>query len=143
MPGGATLGGAWPQSELLDALVTVGDARLAVDLRGGGLRELTGGGWAVLDGYPSGTVPKGRRGGVLLPWPNRLRDGRWRWNGHDLQLEVVSPEKPNAMHGLVSFQPWAVLASADDTVTVGTLVEPRSGYPFRLAAAIDYVLSAD
>jgi galactose mutarotase-like enzyme len=143
MPGGATLGGAWPQSELLDALVTQGDARLAVDLRGGGLRELTVGGWAVLDGYPSGTVPKGRRGGVLLPWPNRLRDGRWHWNGHDLQLDVTSPETPTAIHGLVSWQPWTVLATEDDAVTVGALVEPRPGYPFRLAAALDYRLAPD
>jgi aldose 1-epimerase len=97
----------------------------------------------VLDGYPAGTFPSGRKGGVLLPWPNRLRNGRWTWEGQDLQLDVVSPEQPNAMHGLVSFQPWSVLASADDSVTVGTLVEPRSGYPFRLAAAIDYALSAD
>jgi aldose 1-epimerase len=43
----------------------------------------------------------------------------------------------------VSFQPWSVLAGGDDAVTVGTLVEPRSGYPFRLAAAIDYTLRAD
>jgi galactose mutarotase-like enzyme len=143
MPGGATLGGAWPQAELLDALVTQGDARLAVDLCGGGLRELTVGGWHVLDGYPSGTVPKGRRGGVLLPWPNRLRNGRWSWQGRDLQLDVTSPESPNAIHGLLSWQPWTVLATEDDAVTVGTVLEPRPGYPFRLAVAIDYRLAAD
>jgi aldose 1-epimerase len=143
MPGGATLGGAWPQSDVLDALVVQGDARLAVDLRGGGLRELVVGDWHVLDGYPAGAVPHGRRGGVLLPWPNRLRDGRWSWRGSDLQLEVTSPTTPVAIHGLVSAQPWSVLATQDDAVTVGTLVEPRSGYPFRLAAALDYRLAAE
>jgi aldose 1-epimerase len=136
-------GRPWPATGPIEVQLRSGEARLAVDLRGGGLRRLDVGGWDVLDGYEEGEVPIGRRGGVLLPWPNRLRDGRWRWNEADLQLDVVSPEKPNAMHGLVSFQPWSVLASADDTVTVGTLVEPRSDYPFRLAAAIDYVLSAD
>src|SRR3954454_5771526 len=117
MPGGATLGGAWPQSELLDALVTQGDARLAVDLRGGGLRELTVGGWAVLDGYPSGKRPKGRRGGVLLPWPTRPAAGGWRCTGHALQLEVTAPERPTPIHALVSWQPWTVLATEDDAVT--------------------------
>ena len=33
----------------------------------------------VLDGYPSGAVPEGWRGAVLVPWPNRVRGGRWTW----------------------------------------------------------------
>jgi aldose 1-epimerase len=132
---------SWPPTEPRDAEVTVGDARLTVDLRGGGLRELVVGDWHLLDGYPSGTVPAARRGGVLLPWPNRLRGGRWHWRGRDLQLDVVSADVPNAVHGLVTAQPWTVLAETEDAVTVGTVVEPRSGYPFRLAAAIDYELT--
>jgi aldose 1-epimerase len=133
----------WPATEPRDVEVSAGTARLAVDLRGGGLRELVVGDWHVLDGYPSGTVPAARRGGVLLPWPNRLRGGTWRWADRDLQLDVVSEQSPNAVHGLVTAQPWAVLERSDDAVTVGTVVEPRAGYPFRLAAAVDYELTAD
>jgi aldose 1-epimerase len=133
----------WPATEPTEVTVTSGSAELTVDLRGGGLRALTVGTWNVLDGYEPGAVPSGRRGGVLLPWPNRIRDGRWTWQGRTLQLEVASAEKPTANHGLVSAQPWQVLDEAADRVTVGTVVEPRSGYPFRLAAAIDYSLTAD
>jgi aldose 1-epimerase len=97
----------------------------------------------VLDGYPAGTVPSGRKGGVLLPWPNRLRDGRWTWRGRSLQLDVASPEKPHASHGLLSWQPWAVLEQATADVSVGTVVEPRPGYPFRIAAALDYDLTPE
>jgi aldose 1-epimerase len=134
---------AWPATEPTEIHVTAGDARLAVDLSGGGLRALTVGGWDVLDGYDPGRVPSGRRGGVLLPWPNRIRDGQWTWEGRKLQLDIASTSKPTAIHGLVSAQPWQVLDSAADRVTVGTVVEKRSGYPFRLAAAIDYVLQPD
>ena len=42
-----------------------------------------------------------------------------------------------------SAQPWQVLAQDAGSVSVGTLVEPRSGYPFRLAAAVDHALSGD
>lgn len=133
----------WPPTEPTEVRLSAGDAALAVDLRGGGLRELTVGDWHVLDGYPAGTVPRGRRGGVLLPWPNRLRDGRWNWRGRDLQLDVASPGSPNATHGLVSWQPFTVLRQQDDVVTVGAVVEPRPGYPFRLAAALDHVLAPD
>ena len=136
-------GQAWPSAEPVDTVLVRGGARLAVDLRGGGLRELVADGWHVIDGYPAGAVPHGRRGKVLLPWPNRLRDGRWQWRGADLQLEVSSPASPNAVHGLLSWQPFSVLAATDDAVTVGTLVEPRPGYPFRLGVALDYRLDPD
>ena len=131
---------AWPATEPTEVEITAGDARLAVDLRGGAVRTLTTGGRELLDGYPAGTVPSGSRGRVLLPWPNRIREGRWSWGGRDLQLELAGSDKPTAMHGLVGWQPWSVLESRDDAVTVGTVVEPRSGYPFRLAAAIDHTL---
>ncbi|WP_091368262.1 aldose epimerase [Geodermatophilus telluris] len=133
---------AWPPTEPTGVELVSGDARLAVDLRGGGLRALTVGEWEVLDGYPAGSVPAGRRGGVLLPWPNRLRDGRWTWEGRQLQLDTAGPDKP-AAHGLVTWQQWSVLARHSDALTVGTVVEARPGYPFRLAAAVDTHLTPD
>ena len=131
----------WPRSEPIEVRLTAGGADLVVELRGGGLRSLTVGDWDLLDSYPPGTVIEGWPGAVLLPWPNRIRDGRWTWEGRELQLEVVSPEAPTAIHGLVAWQSWSVLASAEDGVTVGTVVEPHPGYPFRLAAAVDYRLA--
>ena len=141
-PGATPDAEPWPTTEPLGAWLERGDARVAVDLRGGGLRRLAVGDWDVLDGYPTGVVPKGRRGGLLLPWPNRLRDGRWSWEGADLQLDTAGPGG-HAMHGLLSWQPFDVLSRTQDTVTVGTVLEPRSGYPFRLAVALDYRLDPD
>jgi aldose 1-epimerase len=80
---------------------------------------------------------------VLVPWPNRVRDGRWAWEGRELQLDLHSLEQPHAMHGLVAWQPWSVLAQDGDEVTVGTTVGPHPGYPFRLAVALDYALAPD
>ena len=131
---------AWPATEPTEVAIAAGDARLVVDLRGGGMRTLTVGDRELLDGYPAGTVPGASRGRVLLPWPNRIRAGQWTWEGRELQLELAGPDKPTAMHGLVGWQPWAVLEQSGDAVTVGTVVEARSGYPFRLAAAIDHTL---
>ncbi|MCF6735802.1 aldose 1-epimerase family protein [Blastococcus sp. KM273129] len=134
---------AWPETDRTEVELTAGDAVLAVDLRGGTLRRLAVGTWEVLDGYPAGEVLPGWRGATLVPWPNRLRHGRWSWQGAELQLDVRSPEEPHAIHGLVTWQPWTVLAEADGSVTVGTTVEPQPGYPFRLAVAVDHALAAD
>jgi aldose 1-epimerase len=133
----------WPATEPTEVVLRAGDTRLAVDLRGGGPRRLVVSDWDVLDGYPAGTATEGFRGAVLLPWPNRVRNGRWAWQGRDLQLDVPSPEQPHALHGLVAWQPWTVLETGPASATVGTTVEPHPGYPFRLAAAVDYGLTAD
>ena len=132
----------WPRSEPTDVRLTAGGADLVVDLRGGGLRRLAVGDWELLDTYPPGTVAEGWPGAVLLPWPNRIRDGRWTWQGRELQLQVTAPETPTAMHGLVAWQSWSVVSAEEDGVTVGTVVEPHPGYPFRLAGALDYRLAA-
>ncbi|MGY1724057.1 aldose 1-epimerase family protein [Blastococcus sp. SYSU DS0533] len=131
-----------PDPDRTEVELAAGDATLAVDLRGGTLRRLAVGGWEVLDGYPAGEVLPGWRGATLVPWPNRLRHGRWNWRGTELQLDVRSPEEPHAIHGLVTWQPWAVLAEAHGSVTVGTTVEPQPGYPFRLAVAVEHALTA-
>ena len=133
----------WPPTEPSDVVLAAGDARLAVDLRGGGLRRLVVDDWDVLDGYPAGAVPAGWRGAVLVPWPNRVRDGRWSWHDRELQLDVHSVDQPNAMHGLVAWQPWQVLERGQTSTTVGTTLEPHPGYPFRLAVAVDYELGPD
>ena len=87
--------------------LAAGDALLAVDLRGGGMRRLVVGEWDVLDGYPAGAVTEGRGASCSLPWPNRVRNGRWTWRGRDLQLDMRSREQPNALHGLVACQQWS------------------------------------
>jgi aldose 1-epimerase len=133
----------WPSTEPTEVVLSAGDARLAVDLRGGGMRRLVVGDWDVLDGYPARAVTEGWPGAVLVPWPNRVRDGRWSWRGRDLQLDLRSPAEPNAIHGLVAWQPWAALAQSSAAATVGTTLEPHPGYPFRLAVAVDYALNPD
>jgi aldose 1-epimerase len=133
----------WPETAPTEVALAAGNARLAVDLRGGGMRRLAVGEWELLDGYAAGTVAEGWRGAVLVPWPNRVRNGRWTWQGRELQLDIHSPDQPHALHGLVCWQPWKVLDTAADRTTVATTVEPHPGYPFRLAAAVDYALAPD
>jgi len=133
---------SWPEADTTEVELTAGNATLSLDLRGGTLRRLTVGDGEVLDGYPPGTVLPGWRGAVLVPWPNRVRDGRWTWEGEQLQLDVHSPDEPHAIHGLLSWQPWTVLRRSDRSVTLGTTVAPHPGYPFRLQVAVDTVLDA-
>jgi galactose mutarotase-like enzyme len=115
--------------------------RVAVVLLGGGLRSYEVAGRELLDGFPSGGEPTRGRGQVLAPWPNRIKDGSYEFDGRQLQLELTEPEHGNAIHGLVRGETWSVAAAAPDRVRLNYPLEPQPGYPFSLALGIDYGLS--
>src|SRR5271169_3475767 len=68
---------------------------------GGGLRSYSVGGRELLDGYGADEMSSSGRGQVLIPWPNRLEDGSYEFNGCRYQLPLNEPEHRNAIHGLV------------------------------------------
>lgn len=110
---------------------------------GGGLRRYRAGGREVLDGYAEDEMCSGGRGAPLLPWPNRLADGRYEWRGRTYQLALSEPATSTAIHGLTRWQPWQVLASSTDGITVGHHLLPHPGYPWSLEVAITYRLGDD
>lgn len=46
---------------------------------------------------------------VLFPFPNRIRAGRYSWDGKDYQLPQDDPAKANAIHGFAVRHPWRVV----------------------------------
>ncbi|HWC34851.1 MAG TPA: aldose 1-epimerase family protein [Mycobacteriales bacterium] len=99
---------------------------------GGGLRTYTAAGLDVLDGYPPDAMCDGARCQTLVPWPNRVQDGRWRWDGADQQLAITEPEQHNAIHGLVRWLAWDLVEHSDSSVTLSCVCAPQPGYPWRL-----------
>lgn len=119
------------------------DQRAVVVEVGGGLRAYSAGDRDVLEGYAVDEMPRAGRGQVLLPWPNRIRDGRYEFDGVRHQLALTEPEHANAIHGLVSWAPWRVREREPHRIVLELVVHPQPGYPFTLEAAIEYGLSAD
>lgn len=79
-------------------------------------------------------------GKVLIPWPNRVRDGRWTHAGHTCQLEVNDPVHHTALHGLLCTTAHQPVARSRSSVTLGATVAPSDGYPFRLDTQVTYRL---
>ena len=117
--------------------------RAVVVTRGGGLRAYSADGREILDGYPAGEPSPSGRGQVLIPWPNRLEDGIYEFDGRRHQVPVNEPERGNAIHGLVRDARWSVAEHEPHRVVVEHLLEPQPGYPFALSIRIDYTLSPD
>ncbi len=119
------------------------DQRVALDEVGGGIRSYTARGREVLDGYPAGQPSPSGRGQVLIPWPNRLEDGSYEFDGQRHQLELNEPENGNAIHGLVRWEPWTVAEREPHRVVMEHTLSSQPGYPFTLELSIEYALATD
>jgi aldose 1-epimerase len=118
-----------------------GDQRAVVVEVGGGLRTYRVDGHAVIDGYAEHEQCSSGRGQVLLPWPNRLEDGSYEFDGRRHQLPLDETERQNAIHGLVRWSAWRPAEAEPSRVVVEHTLHPRPGYPFLLELAIEYALS--
>ena len=120
-----------------------GDQRAMLDEVGGGIRSYAAHGRELLDGYPAGQPSPSGRGQVLIPWPNRLEDGSYEFDGQRHQLELNEPENGNAIHGLVRWEPWTVGEREAHRVVMENVLAPQPGYPFTLRLSIEYALALD
>jgi aldose 1-epimerase len=120
-----------------------GGQRAVVVEVGGGLREYEVDGQPVLDGYSFDSMADGGRALPLMPWPNRLADGQYEFQGRHLQLAIDDIARNNAMHGLTRTMNWIVGERAADRVRMELTLHPRQGYPFTLELSIEYALAAD
>lgn len=123
--------------------LSLGDQRVVVVEVGGGLRAYAAGDWEVLEGYGEDAMASGGRGQALLPWPNRIADGRYRFGGRDLQLALSEPVRQNASHGLVRFANWTAAERSERHLLMEHRLHPQPGYPFTLALSIAYALSEE
>ena len=120
-----------------------GPYRAVVTSVGATLRGLSFRERPVADGFGERDRSTFGRGQVLAPWPNRLRDGRYRFSDRDLQLPLDEPERGNAIHGLVRWQEWTVEDARPDRVTLRHVIWPRDGYPFLVELAVTYTLDGE
>jgi aldose 1-epimerase len=121
--------------------IRLGEQRATIVEVGGGIREYSVGERAVLEPYPLEQMCDGAHGMPLIPWPNRLRDGRYSFDGQDYQLALTEPEAGNAIHGLLRWRNWAALERSEERVVVGTRLHPLQGWPFPLDVSIAYTLT--
>jgi aldose 1-epimerase len=100
---------------------------------GGGLRTYRVAGAEITDGYaPDELCPAGA-GQILAPWPNRIRDGQYTFQGDRHQLPLTEPTRHNAIHGLVNWSRWERTAGTADSVTLTLEMPAQPGYPWPLS----------
>ncbi len=118
---------------------------------GGGIRSYQLDGEDILDGFSQEEVCPAGSGQILAPWPNRLGEGRFEWNGTAYQTAITEVAKNNAIHGLVRWANWVLPEpeTLHSPWTPGTPVEhllvghrlyPQPGWPWALELRVAYRL---
>lgn len=97
----------------------------------------------VLPFDPASSIGLGYQGRTLAPWPNRISDSRYSFGG--VTYDVPCNERGNgtALHGMVSFMPWVLQASAPDTASFTLDLPATAFYPFDVRLLVRYLLDPE
>ncbi len=127
-----------------------GDAFSVVPQFGACLLDLQFNHLSVLDGYatPSELIEnKWSKNIILLPYPNRLRDGRYTHEGKTHQFDLTSADTQNSIHGFGKDAPMQVDSVWNNAEEAGITCSwqhdgSHAAYPFRFTAQITTILRA-
>src|SRR5690242_3535026 len=109
--------------------LTQGELRLKVAPWGASLRGL----WREMpngeraDMVTSYTGKQGKVGGqgdVLIPFPGRVRSGKYTFLGETYQLDLSDKEGPNAIHGFLRAKVWETVEQGPRNVRFVTTLSP-------------------
>jgi aldose 1-epimerase len=117
--------------------------RAVVTESGATLRVLEHAGRPLLHGFPDDQMSSAGRGQLLMPWPNRVRDGVYTFDGRDQRLGLTEPTLANAIHGLVRWAAWTPEEHGTTSVSLSYRLMAQSGYPWTLDLHALYDLSAE
>lgn len=110
---------------------------------GAALRALTVDGVDLVPRYPDDVPTPAASGVVLVPWPNRIRDGKYTFEGVERQLAISEPALGNASHGLLRFGTYQPAEESKERLVLTADVVPQTGYPFHLRTRVTFTLLPD
>ena len=63
-------------------------------------------------------LPASYQGCVLFPFPNRLENGRYKFNGKKYQLPINEIDRNNQLHGFVNIYKFNCLKKSKSSITL-------------------------
>ena len=121
--------------------ISHGPWQAIVTEQGATLRSLHYEGTDVIKSFDADQSPTSSQGQQLLPWPNRIRDGHYTFDGMEQQLAVSEVDRHNAIHGLVAWSRWSLVEHTDTSVTQTIRIMARPGWPGTISVRLTHRLS--
>lgn len=134
-----------PQAEtpIPEVAIEYGDYQAIISGSGAAVSQFTYSGRPLLRGFAAGTHPPESCNVILAPWPNRVADGAFTFDGQHHQLEITEPERDNAIHGFTDRLVGEVTRTSPASARVTMALGPRPGWPWSLELTVDYHLDHD
>lgn len=118
----------------------LGEERVVVDRRSGALVQFSRYGVDFCPGRGEQARRASYQGSILLPFVNRIADGRYRFDGRIHQLSVNEPRTATALHGLADRAVWNATYLSSTECLLSLPIRPFPGYPFCVDVSARYLL---
>lgn len=123
--------------------ISHGDYTAVVTELGATLRTLTYRGKDMIVSWDQNKPVPCSNGELLIPFPNRIEDGVYTFQGKTYTLPIDEHEKHNAIHGYGYRAFWKMESLDENQVTLMWRAGTMKGYPFDLTVRATYTLSDD
>ncbi|WP_431220075.1 aldose 1-epimerase family protein [Leifsonia xyli] len=120
--------------------LSAGDYHATIASVGATLRTLEFDGRPLIVPFDADEVRPAFRGATLAPWPNRVVDGRYTFDGEEQQLPLTEPNRGHALHGLAAWLDFEAVDRSASDVTFAATIEAQAGYPHRIDVSVTFSL---
>lgn len=110
---------------------------------GASLRRLTHQRRDLVVPFAADEIRPAYRGATLAPWPNRIVDGRYVFDGAEHRAPLNEPERGHALHGLVCWADFVAVDESETHVTLAATIVPQDAYPWRVTVETTFAFSDD
>ncbi len=115
---------------------------------GASLKELTLNGHTIIEDLSPLTYADTYASSILFPFANRIKDGKYSFNGNTFQFEANQKEENNALHGLVYNKTFDVVETISNDDTFSVVLEyietnESKGFPYTYKIQLEYIFGKE
>lgn len=120
--------------------IRFGDYEAVVTELGATLRRFDYRGKQVIVPFEADDMVPCCNGYILVPFPNRLEDGTYSFEGHTYELPIDEHERRTAIHGFGYRHMWKLGTLTESSVSLTWRVPNVVAYPFDVIVSVSYEL---
>ncbi|MCI1984243.1 MAG: aldose 1-epimerase family protein [Bifidobacteriaceae bacterium] len=121
--------------------ISFGDYSAVVTELGATLRALRWKGKNLLATFDANETVPCCNGYVLVPYPNRVEDGTYTFNGATYHMPIDEPDRMTSLHGFGYRYFWTLENLTESSVTLSWRAPAIPSYPFDITVYAHYELS--
>ena len=120
--------------------IASGEWSAVVTELGASLRELKWRGEDIIVPFDPDKVIPCCNGWVLAPYPNRVTNGQYSFEGVDYQMPIDEFDRQSSLHGYAYRHMWQLEDLQESHVTLSWRSPDIAGYPFDITVTATYAL---